>query len=102
MKKDPSASDASRERMRAAKIIEPRTELQTSRPYDNREIARRFKTLRRRSHLLQRQLAELIGLCRQAISDIERRQVMPHPCTWRRFADLEARHEEARRQIADK
>jgi len=64
------------------------------------EIARRFKKLRSRSFLTQKQLAELIGICRQAVSDIERRHVVPHISTWNRFADLEARHREARRVSA--
>jgi DNA-binding XRE family transcriptional regulator len=71
-------------------------ELKTTRPDSSGEIARRFKKLGRRSHLVQRQLAELIGICRRAVSDIERRRVMPHLSTWNQFADLEARHEEAR------
>ena len=70
------------------------------RPDDKAEIARRFRKLRRRSLLAQRDLAELIGICRPAVSDIERRQVMPHLSTWNRFADLEAHHEEARRVSA--
>jgi DNA-binding XRE family transcriptional regulator len=44
------------------------------RPDDKAEIARRFKRLRRRSLLTQRWLAELIGICRQAVSEIEQRE----------------------------
>jgi hypothetical protein len=36
----------------------------------------------------------------ESISEIEHRRVMPHLKTWNRFADLEARHEEARRVSA--
>lgn len=71
--------------------------LGTARPEDSREIARRMKRLRRRSHLTQRVLAEQIGICRQAISEIENRRVKPHESTWDRFTALEARHEEERR-----
>jgi DNA-binding XRE family transcriptional regulator len=67
-------------------------ELRPSRPDDRAEIARRFKALRRRSLLTQRYLAGLIGVCRQAVSDIERQQVMPHRTTWDQFAALEAKH----------
>jgi DNA-binding XRE family transcriptional regulator len=69
--------------------------LPVTRPDDRGEIGGRFKKLRRRSHLTQRQLAELICLCRQAVSDIERHQVTPRVSTWNRFAALETRHEEA-------
>jgi len=60
------------------------------------EIARRFKRLRRRSLLTQRRLARLIGICRQAVSDIERQRVMPHFSTCDRFAALEAKHMQPR------
>ena len=71
-----------------------------SRPRDKVQVSRRFRTLRQRSRLAQRQLAELIGICRQAVSEIEGRHVMPHLSTWNRFVDLEKRHEEARQVSA--
>jgi DNA-binding XRE family transcriptional regulator len=74
--------------------------LNDPRPDHTAQIAHRFKTLRSRSLLTQRQLAELIGLRRQAVSDIECRRVIPHLSTWNRFVDLEKRHEEAR-QLSD-
>jgi DNA-binding XRE family transcriptional regulator len=66
------------------------------RPEDKAEIARRFKALRRRSHLTQRWLAELVGVCRQAVSDIENKKTLPHRTTWDRFAAREAKQKEAR------
>jgi DNA-binding XRE family transcriptional regulator len=66
------------------------------RPDEKAEIVNRFKNLRKNSSMTQLQLAEIIGICRQAVSEIERRHVVPHLSTWNRFADLEARHEEAR------
>jgi DNA-binding XRE family transcriptional regulator len=62
------------------------------RPLDKAEIARHLKGLRRRSLLTQLQLAELIGICRQAVSDIENKRTLLHPSTWDRFAALEAKH----------
>jgi len=70
------------------------------RPDDKAEIARRFKTLRRRSYLTQSDLSEFIRVSRQAVSDIERRRVLPHRSTWNRFAALEAKHESDARAIS--
>ena len=66
------------------------------RPDDKAEIARRFKALRRRAHMTQLQLGDIIGICRQAVSDIENKRTLPHRTTWRRFAALEARHKQPR------
>lgn len=62
------------------------------RPNDKAEIARRFKALRRRARLTQRWLAESIGICRQAVSEIENKRTMPHFGTWDNFVVLEAKH----------
>jgi len=70
------------------------------RPDDRSEIANRFKDFRKNSSMTQLQLAEIIGICRQAVSEIEHCHVVPHISTWNRFADLEACHEEARRVSA--
>jgi DNA-binding XRE family transcriptional regulator len=70
------------------------------RPDEKAEIAKRFKDIRKNSSMTQLQLAEIIGICRQAVSKIEHRHTMPHISTWNRFADLEARHAEARRVSA--
>jgi len=69
------------------------------RPDDKAEIARRFMAVRRRAFLTQRWLAELIGLSRQAVSEIEHQQVMPHHTTWDRFAALEAKHKLAQIEL---
>jgi DNA-binding XRE family transcriptional regulator len=65
---------------------------QWMRPLDKTEIAGRFTTLRRHTSLTQRELAELIGIGRQAVSEIENKRTLPHCGTWRRFAALEAKH----------
>jgi ribosome-binding protein aMBF1 (putative translation factor) len=44
----------------------------------------------------QSHLAEIIRISRQSISEIENAHVMPHPSTWKRFADLEAKHNQPR------
>jgi DNA-binding XRE family transcriptional regulator len=61
-------------------------------PSDKAEIARRFQALRRRARLTQRGLAGIIGICRQAVSDIENKRTLPHDRTWGRFAALEGKH----------
>jgi DNA-binding XRE family transcriptional regulator len=66
------------------------------RPDDKAEIARRFKAVRRRAFLTQRQLTGLIGICRQAVSEIENKRTSPHFSTWDRFAALEAKHMQRR------
>ena len=70
------------------------------RPDYKAQIARRFKALRRRSFLTQRRLAGLIGICRQAVSEIENRRTLPHSGTWERFAALETKHKLAPDQVA--
>ena len=57
-------------------------------------VARRFKALRRKATLSQSLLGEIIGICRQSISEIETAKVMPHESTWARFSELEARHKQ--------
>lgn len=71
-------------------------ELKTVKPDDKAEIARRFKALRRRARLTQRWLAELIGICRQAVSEIENKRTLPRFSTWDSFAALEAKHMQPR------
>jgi len=64
-------------------------------PRGKTAIAKRFKALRRRSLLSQSRLGEILGLCRQSVSEIECRRVLLHPSTWRRFQGLEAKHDRA-------
>lgn len=66
------------------------------RPDDKVVIAKRFRRLRRKSLLTQKLLASLIGVCRQSVSEIENRRVLPHDRTWERFRNLETKHNEAR------
>lgn len=61
------------------------------RPRDKAEIARRFKALRLNADLTQSYLAGLIGVCRQAVWEIEHERTLPHFTTWGRFAILEAK-----------
>lgn len=63
-------------------------------------IAERFKAFRYRSGMTQARLGEIVGICRQSINEIENCRVYPHYTTIHRFADLEQRHEEARRITA--
>jgi DNA-binding XRE family transcriptional regulator len=62
-------------------------------------VARRFKALRRKAHLSQSLLAEIINICRQSVSEIENRRVMPHQTTWDRFCDLEGKHKQPRMRL---
>ena len=62
------------------------------RPGDRAEIAHRFKVLRWQADLTQRRLAEVIGICRQAVSDIENERTLPNLATWGRFTTLEGKH----------
>jgi DNA-binding XRE family transcriptional regulator len=63
-----------------------------SRPWEKAETAKRFKALRRKSFMTQRKLGEILGICRQSISEIENAHVMPGPRTWERFVGLELKH----------
>ena len=67
-----------------------------SRPWEKPEIAKRFKALRRKARLSQSLLGEFMGICRQSVNEIENRRVMPHPSTWRKFSELESRHNQPR------
>ena len=67
-----------------------------TRPDQKSTVARRFKALRSKAHVSQSLLAGLIGICRQSVSEIENQRVMPHPSTWARFSELEARHKQPR------
>ena len=62
------------------------------RPDNEAVISYRFKKLRCRVPFTQRELARMIGICCQTISEIETEKVMPHDKTWGLFADLEAKH----------
>ena len=62
-------------------------------------VARRFKALRRKATLSQSLLGEIIGICRQSISEIETAKVMPHESTWDRFCDLEGKHKQPRMRL---
>ena len=59
-------------------------------------IAERFRALRRKAHITQAQLGDILDICRQAVNEIENSRVMPHYSTADRFSDLEARHERER------
>lgn len=63
-------------------------------------IAKRFKALRRKARMTQANLGDIIGICRQAVNEIENRRVYPHYTTIARFSDLEAKHERKRRITA--
>jgi len=78
--------------MNAAKSIVCEMQSASMKPDDKTEVSRRFKALRRRAFLNQRGLAELIGICRQAVSEIENKRTFPHYATWDRFSALEAKH----------
>jgi DNA-binding XRE family transcriptional regulator len=67
-----------------------------SSPEAKAEIAARFKALRREAILSQSDLGDLIGICRQSVSEIENCRVWSHYTTLNRFSDLEASHEQAR------
>ena len=67
-----------------------------TRPWERPEIAQRFKVLRRKALLTQKQLGEIIRICRQSICEIESGQVVPHSTTWDRFCDLETKHNQPR------
>jgi DNA-binding XRE family transcriptional regulator len=56
-------------------------------------IVKRFKALRRKARMTQATLGDIIGICRQAVNEIENCRVYPHYTTIDRFSDLEARHE---------
>lgn len=62
------------------------------RPDDKGEIAARFKELRNQASMTQLRLSRILGICRQAVSDIENKRTLPHYGTWGRFACLEAKH----------
>lgn len=64
------------------------------RPPQKREIAARFRALRRRALLSQSDLGRIISFCRQSVSEVESGRVMPHEATWRRFRALEAKHQQ--------
>ena len=63
-----------------------------TRPWKKREIASRFRALRRKALFTQRRLGEIIGICRQSVNEIERRHVKPHEGTWDEFCELEAKY----------
>jgi DNA-binding XRE family transcriptional regulator len=56
------------------------------------EIRRRFKRLRKKLHVTQAGLGNLIGLTQKAVSQIECRHVRPRPSTWMVFEKFEAVH----------
>ena len=43
----------------------------------------------------QSRLGEFVGLCRQAVNQIENRRVTPHDSTWDRFCEYEGRGQES-------
>jgi DNA-binding XRE family transcriptional regulator len=62
------------------------------RPDDRFVIAKRFKALRRKAHLSQLRLAEIIGVCRQSVNEVENCRVLLHYSTWENFHNLESKH----------
>lgn len=52
-------------------------------------IADRFIALRKRVGLSQSRLGRYVGLCRQAVNEIENCRVTPHHSTWDRFRQYE-------------
>jgi len=52
------------------------------RPCDPHEAAQRFRAFRTRFHFSQRELANHLGLCRQAVNRIENCHTLPHASTW--------------------
>jgi DNA-binding XRE family transcriptional regulator len=69
------------------------------RPDDKAEIARRFKELRNHASMTQLRLSEILGICWQAVSDIENKRTLPHFSTWARFASLEMRYTQSRIEL---
>lgn len=65
-----------------------------AKPQDRSAVAERFITLRRRVGLSQSRLGEYLGLCRQAVNEIENCHVMLHTTTWERFRAYESRGQE--------
>jgi DNA-binding XRE family transcriptional regulator len=61
-------------------------------PEAKAEIAARFKGLRKRTSLSQARLGEIIGICRQAVNEIENSHVWPHYTTLDKFSDFEEKH----------
>jgi len=72
-----------------------------TRPWEKAEIAERFKALRWEALLTQEHLARLIGADRKTICRIESLRSMPRPRTWRRFAQLEARHNQPKVELPE-
>ena len=65
------------------------------RPDDKFEIGKRFRVLRRRSHLTQSRLAEIIEISRSTVSKVENFHVLPQRRTWGKFCALEIRYRQA-------
>lgn len=65
-----------------------------AKPPNRTVIAERFIALRRTVGLSQSRLGKYVGLCRQAVSEIENCHVMPHDSTWARFCEYESRGRE--------
>lgn len=61
-----------------------------------KSITRRFRRLRRKAMLTQEGLGQHIGLHRTSVNRIERGHAMPRAETLRRFATLEAKHDQPR------
>jgi DNA-binding XRE family transcriptional regulator len=65
------------------------------RPDQKFVIAKRFKALRRKAMLSQKELGKIIDRSRQTVNEIERRRVLAHKTTWDNFCDLEMKHKQA-------
>ncbi len=71
---------------------EPRVVAADTRPWERSEIADRFKALRKKALLTQKRLGRLIGADRKTVCRIENLHNIPGPRTWRRFEELETKH----------
>ena len=58
---------------------------------DKAEASRRFKKLRHLALMTQSELGHVIGICRQAVWEIEHERTLPHGRTWGRFAAVEGK-----------
>jgi plasmid maintenance system antidote protein VapI len=64
------------------------------RPKDRFVVAERFIGLRTKAHFTQARLGQLLGVCRQTVSEIESQRVRLHRSTWDRFVEFESKHKQ--------
>jgi DNA-binding XRE family transcriptional regulator len=80
------------------RTIKVEMKLHSAKPPNRLAVAERFIALRRTVGLSQSDLGELVGVCRQTVSEIENSRVMPHDSTWQRFAEYESKGDEPANQ----